>query len=175
MGCYWICTENSFTCRGVWSDLCKYQFIMVIWLMLIIIATYYNWICRHQGFGSFGNDGAAFGFSSPDQHLTSRLSTPATSNPFPAVGGNPFGWFCLLGLFSQVWSCSTLYKYGWSVCIVCLHGLFSQAPSILRNLRSVICGVGKDECEKSAYQKEGSYRIEIISLFEGVNRALRGD
>ncbi|XP_057417338.1 probable ADP-ribosylation factor GTPase-activating protein AGD14 isoform X2 [Lotus japonicus] len=46
---------------------------------------------RHQGFGSFGNDGAAFGFSSPDQHLTSRLSTPATSNPFPAVGGNPFG------------------------------------------------------------------------------------
>lgn len=60
-------------------------------------------------------------------------------------------------------------------CIVCLHGLFSQAPSILRNLRSVICGVGKDECEKSAYQKEGSYRIEIISLFEGVNRALRGD
>ncbi|XP_004512854.1 uncharacterized protein [Cicer arietinum] len=46
---------------------------------------------RHQGIGTFGTEGAAFGFSNIDQQLTGRLSTSATLNPFPAAGGNPFG------------------------------------------------------------------------------------
>ncbi|XP_061344978.1 probable ADP-ribosylation factor GTPase-activating protein AGD14 isoform X2 [Gastrolobium bilobum] len=45
---------------------------------------------RHQGIGDFGTEGAAFGFSNPDQQLTGKLSTRVTPNPFPA-GGNPFG------------------------------------------------------------------------------------
>lgn len=49
-------------------------------------------MCRHQGIGTFGTEGAAFGFSNIDQQLTGRLSTSATLNPFPAAGGNPFGW-----------------------------------------------------------------------------------
>lgn len=64
----------------------------------------YNWICRHQGFGSFATEGAAFGSSSA-----------ATPNPHHA-GGNPFGWskkYCLLGLFlSRASICCTMYKHG---------------------------------------------------------------
>ncbi|XP_039684783.1 probable ADP-ribosylation factor GTPase-activating protein AGD14 isoform X1 [Medicago truncatula] len=45
---------------------------------------------RHQGIGTFGNEGAAFGFSNIDQQLNGRSSASATLNPFPA-GGNPFG------------------------------------------------------------------------------------
>ncbi|KAJ7973886.1 Arf GTPase activating protein [Quillaja saponaria] len=45
----------------------------------------------HQGLGGFGTEGAAFGFSNPDQHLAGRFSAPSTPNPFSSVGGNPFG------------------------------------------------------------------------------------
>ncbi|KAI4347145.1 hypothetical protein L6164_007987 [Bauhinia variegata] len=45
---------------------------------------------RHQEGGSFSTEGAAFGYSNPNQ-LSGRFQTTATSsNPFPA-GGNPFG------------------------------------------------------------------------------------
>ncbi|KAJ7969636.1 Arf GTPase activating protein [Quillaja saponaria] len=45
----------------------------------------------HQGLGGFVTEGAAFGFSNPDQHLAGRFSAPSTPNPFSSVGGNPFG------------------------------------------------------------------------------------
>ncbi|XP_058732310.1 probable ADP-ribosylation factor GTPase-activating protein AGD14 [Vicia villosa] len=45
----------------------------------------------HQGIGTFGTEGAAFGFSNIDQQLNGRLPASATLNPFPAGGGNPFG------------------------------------------------------------------------------------
>ncbi|XP_047159547.1 probable ADP-ribosylation factor GTPase-activating protein AGD14 isoform X2 [Vigna umbellata] len=46
---------------------------------------------RHQGFGRLATEGTAFGFSNPDQKLSSsRLSTAVTPNTFQA-GGNPFG------------------------------------------------------------------------------------
>ncbi|GAU39274.1 hypothetical protein TSUD_72130 [Trifolium subterraneum] len=45
---------------------------------------------RHQGVGTFGTEGTAFGFSNIDQQLNGRLPASATLNPFPA-GGNPFG------------------------------------------------------------------------------------
>lgn len=48
-------------------------------------------LCRHQGVGGFGNDGAAFGSLNMDQQLAGRLSAPATPNHFSSVGGNPFG------------------------------------------------------------------------------------
>ncbi|CAL5215160.1 unnamed protein product [Lathyrus oleraceus] len=44
----------------------------------------------HQGIGTFGTEGAAFGFSNIDQQLNGRLPASAALNPFPA-GGNPFG------------------------------------------------------------------------------------
>ncbi|XP_014505475.1 probable ADP-ribosylation factor GTPase-activating protein AGD14 isoform X2 [Vigna radiata var. radiata] len=48
-------------------------------------------IPRHQGFGRLATEGTAFGFSNPDQKLSSsRLSTAVTPNTFQA-GGNPFG------------------------------------------------------------------------------------
>ncbi|XP_020233255.1 uncharacterized protein LOC109813474 [Cajanus cajan] len=40
--------------------------------------------------GDFGNQGAAFGLSNPDQQLTGGLSNTPPSNSFP-TGGNPFG------------------------------------------------------------------------------------
>ncbi|TKY44667.1 ADP-ribosylation factor GTPase-activating protein AGD14 [Spatholobus suberectus] len=43
-----------------------------------------------QEVGNFGIQGAVFGLANPDWQLTSRLSNPPTSNPFP-TGGNPFG------------------------------------------------------------------------------------
>ncbi|KAL5161180.1 Arf-GAP domain and FG repeat-containing protein 2 [Glycine soja] len=43
-----------------------------------------------QEVGNFGNQGAVFGLSNPDQQLTGRLSNTPTSNSFP-TGGNPFG------------------------------------------------------------------------------------
>jgi hypothetical protein len=45
---------------------------------------------RHQGVGTFGTEGTAFGFSNIDQQMNGRLPASATLNPFPA-GGNPFG------------------------------------------------------------------------------------
>ncbi|XP_043698661.1 flocculation protein FLO11-like isoform X2 [Telopea speciosissima] len=45
----------------------------------------------HQGAGGLGNDGAAFGNLSMDQHLAGRYSQPATPKSFSAIGGNPFG------------------------------------------------------------------------------------
>ncbi|PNY04146.1 putative ADP-ribosylation factor GTPase-activating protein [Trifolium pratense] len=45
---------------------------------------------RHQGGGTFGTEGTAFGFSNIDQQLNGRLPASATLNPFP-TGGNPFG------------------------------------------------------------------------------------
>ncbi|CAI8619811.1 unnamed protein product [Vicia faba] len=44
----------------------------------------------HQGLGTFGTEGGAFGFSTIDQQPNGRLPAPATLNPFPS-GGNPFG------------------------------------------------------------------------------------
>jgi len=61
-----------------------------LWFALLILTR--NWMCRHQGIGTFGNEGAAFGFSNIDQQLNGRPSASTTLNPFPA-GGNPFGWY----------------------------------------------------------------------------------
>ncbi|KAL5052585.1 hypothetical protein RYX36_033267 [Vicia faba] len=44
----------------------------------------------HQGLGTFGTEGGAFGFSTIDQQPNGRLPAPAKLNPFPS-GGNPFG------------------------------------------------------------------------------------
>ncbi|KAL2999641.1 hypothetical protein AAZX31_09G170900 [Glycine max] len=43
-----------------------------------------------QEVGNFGNQGAVFGLSNPNQQLIGRLSNTPTSNSFP-TGGNPFG------------------------------------------------------------------------------------
>ncbi|GMI97709.1 NSP (nuclear shuttle protein)-interacting GTPase [Hibiscus trionum] len=43
----------------------------------------------HQ-IGGIGNE-ASFGFVNTDQQVAGRFPAPATPQPFPAVGGNPFG------------------------------------------------------------------------------------
>ncbi|PRQ46617.1 putative Arf GTPase activating protein [Rosa chinensis] len=45
----------------------------------------------YQGAGGFGAEGAAFGSLNMDQQPVGRFSAPATPNPFPSTGGNPFG------------------------------------------------------------------------------------
>ncbi|KAM2193674.1 hypothetical protein ACFX1R_027934 [Malus domestica] len=45
----------------------------------------------YQGAGGFGTGGASFGSLNVDQQLAGRFSAPATPNPFPSAGGNPFG------------------------------------------------------------------------------------
>ncbi|KAG8657406.1 probable ADP-ribosylation factor GTPase-activating protein AGD14 isoform X3 [Manihot esculenta] len=44
-----------------------------------------------QGVGGFGTEGGALGSINMDQQLAGRFTAPATSSPFSAVGGNPFG------------------------------------------------------------------------------------
>ncbi|XP_054786560.1 probable ADP-ribosylation factor GTPase-activating protein AGD14 isoform X2 [Prosopis cineraria] len=45
---------------------------------------------QHQEIRSFGAEGAAFGFTSSDQHLTGTFSAPPSSN-LSSAGRNPFG------------------------------------------------------------------------------------
>ncbi|XP_050368783.1 probable ADP-ribosylation factor GTPase-activating protein AGD14 [Argentina anserina] len=45
----------------------------------------------YHGAGGFGAEGAAFGALNMDQQQVGRFSAPATPNPFPSAGGNPFG------------------------------------------------------------------------------------
>lgn len=66
--------------------------MLLIKVSIYIIHIFLKFFCRPQGVGGFGTEGGALGSINMDQQLAGRFTAPATSSPFSAVGGNPFGW-----------------------------------------------------------------------------------